>query len=175
MNPDHLRNIFMSIASKNLQVLNLSNCNMRDHGFILLCECLRNKELTLYTYELNVASNNLSLASIKTILNFLCHCIIEKLIIEDNFISEYELTEALMKQCQSGKPILNFIKYAPLVVNGALLTYAECGTTTSITYLTINLFKSIRAFILELDDHMQLYKILCLDVNQFRNVSVTVC
>ena len=79
-----------------------------------------------------------------------------------------------MKQCQSGKPILNFIKYAPLVVHGALLTYAEC-LTTSITYLTINLFKSIRAFILELDNHMQLYKILCLDVNQFRNVSVAVC
>ena len=79
-----------------LNLLDLSRCDIGDHGCNILCTFFNyvTRNCNVYIEELNLSSNSLTSLSITYIVHLLQCCAIEKLVLSNNHISSNDFNEA---------------------------------------------------------------------------------
>ena len=106
-----------STVSRVWHDIDLSGCKMEDKTIKIISENNSLFTNAVYIKVLNLSNNSLTVSSIYHILKILQFCVIEKLILLDNFIRDDSFTELIHDHCQSFQSIANFKCGIPLVIN----------------------------------------------------------
>ena len=101
-----------------LHLIDLSKCNIGDEGFITLSDFFKSCKVRhcapVYIKVLNLSYNSLTSASITSIVNLLQCCVIEKLILSNNHISNDDFNQIYFRnRCDT---YANFASNIPLVL-----------------------------------------------------------
>ena len=105
----------LNSRSTQWSIIEFTDCNISDEDCKSLCMCLSKGEGYIKMFKLS--NNCLSASSIITIMQMLEHCVVEKLVILQNLISEKDFSTSLCTQYYNGRQFLNFLRNIPLVVD----------------------------------------------------------
>ena len=112
----HTIGYVLSSKFKNLQLIELSGCNMEDEDCEYFCKVLFSKSSAVqHLEEFNLSCNKLTNACIGPLIKSLKHCIIKKLNISGNYVQENVFRDAV-KSSYIELELLNSDFEAPLLV-----------------------------------------------------------
>ena len=110
-----LGNLF-SNSSRNWELIDLSGCNIKHEGCLILYECFSANKNKVHIKVLNLSFNCLTIDSVIAILKVCENHIVKALIISRNDIPVGRFNDDLYRHVSAGKPFLNFAKSIPLLV-----------------------------------------------------------
>ena len=107
----------LSNTSKNMKLIDLSGCNVKDEECLSLYECLTANKCIIHIDVLNLSSNCLTSDSVIAILKIFEHCVIKTLIISRNDdIPVNTFQNALREHLLAKRSFLNFKHKIALVI-----------------------------------------------------------
>ena len=149
----------LSNSAKKWNTIDLSGCNIQDNGCEILCLYCSNCRINIKT--LNLSNNHLTFCSVSFITKVLQHCVIEKLVVSQNEISDEDIHTSLSNHYSSNNAIMNFMCDVPLHVVVSL-QHVDVPCNISCVYL---MKSSLDLQLLQdvLVDNEQLYNISLVD------------
>jgi len=126
-----LQEMVRSIKNKHSIIdIDMSSSKMDDlHCSVLCNELFSPISILKNIRQLNLSGNNLTLSCIDSVMKSLQHCVIQQIIISENYIKNEELTDAILLEWFSNSTNYNLKLGIPLlVINNSLIKSHYCAT-----------------------------------------------